>query len=299
MDGAYNPRWIYRSSRTAPPPRCPPAAHWNNPVPFRSSLSLHSLPLFGIHRRRTPDSLLLSLSPTAFLPSISSVRHRGLSFALSIVFHSPSRSLPADSSSTLQQRNLSLFPSPAPFSLGIGFVAPRVCLRPAEDCSRLLVLLFRPAPISLSFPLRHPAFREQGHPFPSPSSTVRRSAFSTLCFPLVYFRSFSLPLSPTSLISLPARETDPTFSLSPIEGGSPPARSAPRPRHPALLSFAPTDIRGGPPQFQPRRNRSSNVSLRLAPRRIAALNSSLFHSPRHPCFPPLSLPRTRIHDGGE
>lgn len=171
----------------------------------------------------------------------------------------------ADSSSTLQQRNLSLFLSPAPFSLGIGFVAPRVCLRPAKDCSRLLVLLFRPAPMSLSFPLRHPAFREQGDPFPLPSSTVRRSAFSTLCFPLVYFRSFSLPLSPTSLISLPARETDPTFSLSPMEGSSPPARSAPRPRHPALLSFAPTDIRGGPPnsnpaEIAPRTSRS--VSLR-------------------------------------
>lgn len=99
MDGAYNPGWIYRSSRTAPPPRCPPAAHWNNPVPFHSSLSLCSLPLSlfpspALCRRHRTDSLLLSLSPTVFPPSMFSVHCWNLSFPLLIVFHSPSHSPP-------------------------------------------------------------------------------------------------------------------------------------------------------------------------------------------------------------
>lgn len=96
MDGAYNPEWINRSSRTAPPPRCPPAAHWNNPVPFRSSLSLYTLPLS--RRRRRTDSLLLSLSPTVLPPSVSSVHYWDLSlfrslgrllFSVSLVDDSP------------------------------------------------------------------------------------------------------------------------------------------------------------------------------------------------------------------
>lgn len=81
-----------------------------------------------------------------------------------------------------------------------------------------------------------------------PSFAVRRSP---PCFPLVYFRSFSLSSSlSSSFISLFARDRS-SLSLFPVQREAFCFLAPHQPRYPARRSFAPPDIRGGPPNSNP------------------------------------------------
>lgn len=154
MDGTYNPGWIYRSSRTAPPPRCPPAAHWNNPVPFRSSLSLYSRPLLcylAPTSHRLPPSI--SFSHRVFPPSIFSVC-RCLPLLRSfdrLSFSTPFADSSFDPLFTVAEflssflfflPPFSLFFSYAPLSFSIGLIAFHVYLRRTSNCTAVIRPLF-------------------------------------------------------------------------------------------------------------------------------------------------------------
>jgi len=151
VDGAYNPGWIYRSSRTAPPPRCPPAAHWNNPVPFRSSLLLRalSLPLVRLLHRLPPSisfshrvpSIGLLRSPLSALFR-SSVR---LPFSVLFTTDSPFDSDPPYDSGISPSLSFAFFVSVSlvPLSFSVGLITLRVRPRRAND-PRFFVSLFLP-----------------------------------------------------------------------------------------------------------------------------------------------------------
>lgn len=145
------------------------------------------------------------------------------------------------------------------------FVAPTIA-------RRLSVLLLRRVPISLSFPLRYPA--EVGRPLSIifllyPSFRILHPMFSSRLLSSLF------PLYPRHRSSPFARDRS---SLSRVQRKlSVLPRSAPA-ASPRASLFCANRHPWWPTQFQPRRNRSSNV-VHLAPRRLAVLNSSLFHLP--------------------
>jgi len=142
------------------------------------------------------------------------------------------------------------------------------------------------------FSIEVPTLLQAGRPLSI--TFLLHSPFGVL-YPMFSSRllSFLFPLFIADIVYLSSREIDPAFSLS--HAGEAFCFLAPHRRitRSALLSFAPPRHSRRPTQLQPRRNRSMNV-VHLAPRRLAALNSSLLHLLRHPRVPP----PTRIHDGG-